>query len=455
MASCKEDAETNFGGLKLDVSKWFDRRCSLSMLKVLYRDHVKDTYALHKCSKMMDIIELLIGAGHLTPNNLTLLYETIKVTQQFGMEQLIKDRHPSFLIPKDIKNIVITEFTLHRQRLVNLGMALSPDEIKQIGGLYSVAEEHAAESWTLIMDLEQRMVICEGEMEAFIENLKKYNLTRAGKALTEDKTILVNKPKSTATSSDSVKMSPSDWTKCVCGNERRVKYYCQNCKHYLCSTCHECHKIFPMSANHKLYLAEDVRSMKPLQIASLQRDPENVTKLKAEEVHKLDVSAHGKPVEQSPMKIKVEKDVRSTKPLQIASLQQGDPEIVKKLRAKEVHKLGVSAHGKPVEQSPMKIKMEKDVRSTKPLQIASLQQGDPEIVTNVMAAVYKLNASAQGKPMKQAPMKIKEEKDVQSTKPLQFASLQLCGPDLTQVDAAGVDTSAPGKPINRHQWKTK
>ncbi|XP_033109450.1 uncharacterized protein LOC117110759 [Anneissia japonica] len=225
MAVSKEFADADFGGLKLDVSKWFDRcRYGVSMLKVLYNDHVKNNYALHECSKTMDIIELLIGAGHLTPDNLTLLYETIKVTQQFGLKQLIKDRHPSFLIPKDIKNIVITEFTMHRQRLVNLGMALTPEEIQHISGLYNVAEEHAADSWRLIIDLEQRLIICEEEMEEFIKNLKKHDLPKAVKALTEDTSNASSNTREpsgeevTDANFRGLKLDISKWyDRCICG----------------------------------------------------------------------------------------------------------------------------------------------------------------------------------------------------------------------------------------------
>ncbi|XP_033104439.1 uncharacterized protein LOC117107030 isoform X2 [Anneissia japonica] len=228
----------------------------VSMLKVLYSDHVQNHFELHNCSKTRDIIGLLIRAGHLTPNDLTLLYETIKLTQQFGLEQLIKNRHPSFPVPNNIT--VITKFTLHRQKLVNLGMVLISNEIEQIGGLYSAEEEHTTDSWNLIMYLEQRMVICEGKMEAFIKNLKKHKHKRAEKVLTED------------------------------------------------------------------------------------------------------ASAHGNPMKQSPMQTKVAKNVRSTKPLQAASLQQGDLGDVTKVRAVGVSKLDVRADGKPKEQLPIQIKVERD-----------------------------------------------------------------------------------------------
>ncbi|XP_033099025.1 tripartite motif-containing protein 2-like [Anneissia japonica] len=59
-----------------------------------------------------------------------------------------------------------------------------------------------------------------------------------------------------------------DQTKCVCG-KRQGKYYCQECRHYLCSTCSDHHKTLHVSANHKLHTVEDVRSMAPQDFALL------------------------------------------------------------------------------------------------------------------------------------------------------------------------------------------
>ncbi|XP_033104463.1 uncharacterized protein LOC117107049 [Anneissia japonica] len=57
--------------------------------------------------------------------------------------------------------------------------------------------------------------------------------------------------------------------KCVCG-KGEAKYYCQECRNYLCSTCSDHHKILPVLANHKLHSVKEVRSMSPLQIAALR-----------------------------------------------------------------------------------------------------------------------------------------------------------------------------------------
>ncbi|XP_033121413.1 E3 ubiquitin-protein ligase TRIM56-like [Anneissia japonica] len=64
--------------------------------------------------------------------------------------------------------------------------------------------------------------------------------------------------------------SESGHMKCsVCEKERQVKYYCQDCRQYLCSTCSDQHKKFKAMANHKLHLMVDVQSMSPSQMTLL------------------------------------------------------------------------------------------------------------------------------------------------------------------------------------------
>ncbi|XP_033119904.1 protein wech-like isoform X2 [Anneissia japonica] len=64
-------------------------------------------------------------------------------------------------------------------------------------------------------------------------------------------------------------ISEKDQIKCVCGKEGQVKYYCQDCKQYLCSTCSDHHTNYRLFANHKLHLIEEVQSMSPTQITLL------------------------------------------------------------------------------------------------------------------------------------------------------------------------------------------
>ncbi|XP_033121229.1 uncharacterized protein LOC117120316 [Anneissia japonica] len=181
METSKE--EKDFADLKMVVSEWFDKNIDINMLKVLYSDHVGDTFALHVASKTMDLINMLISFGNLSPTDLALLYDTIKATQQFGLEQEIKKQVPSFHFPKDTWDNVFTEFTPYRLRLVQLGMSLIPRDVERLSQHYDVKHTN---SWSLIMELEYKMIICEENINDFTKTLKKLKLQRAVKALTED-----------------------------------------------------------------------------------------------------------------------------------------------------------------------------------------------------------------------------------------------------------------------------
>ncbi|XP_033100320.1 tripartite motif-containing protein 2-like [Anneissia japonica] len=172
-----------FADLKLVVSKWYDDHIPINMLKVLFRDYVLDTIALHTSSKTMDLINMLVGSGELGPTDLTLLYDTIKATRQFGLVQEIKKQISSFQILENIRDDAITKFTVHRQRLIKLGMVLTPGDVETISGLY---EEKHTDSWSLIMNLEHKRIICEQNMDVFIRKLKQYELYQAVGALTEE-----------------------------------------------------------------------------------------------------------------------------------------------------------------------------------------------------------------------------------------------------------------------------
>ncbi|XP_033099994.1 E3 ubiquitin-protein ligase TRIM33-like, partial [Anneissia japonica] len=66
------------------------------------------------------------------------------------------------------------------------------------------------------------------------------------------------------------RFSVRDQMKCsVCEKDEQVKYYCQDCRQYLCSTCSDYHKKFKLFANHKIHLMEDVQSMSPSQMTLL------------------------------------------------------------------------------------------------------------------------------------------------------------------------------------------
>ncbi|XP_033099154.1 uncharacterized protein LOC117102833 isoform X3 [Anneissia japonica] len=162
------------------TSQWYDKRMSINMLKVLYRDQIKNASDLDSALKTSDVLALLNSSGHLSPTDLTILYDTIKVTHQFGLEDEIKHKIKSF---PNVRNIKISKFTIHRQKLMNLGMALIQDDIPKIDGLYNSPLLGYASSWNLIIDLEHKGKIREEEMEPFIEKLKELELYQAAKTL--------------------------------------------------------------------------------------------------------------------------------------------------------------------------------------------------------------------------------------------------------------------------------
>ncbi|XP_033105972.1 uncharacterized protein LOC117108128, partial [Anneissia japonica] len=157
------------------ISKWYDQHEYTNMLKVLYRDLLKDNYKLNKATRVMELMDMLTASGHI---NLNVLYDTINITEQRG----IKDILPVF---QNVEDVEISKFTHHRQKIMKLGMVLIDEDVKKISGLYNKPVKEYADTWSLIMDLEHNRVICEGKMEAFIDKLDTLNLQHAVEALKE------------------------------------------------------------------------------------------------------------------------------------------------------------------------------------------------------------------------------------------------------------------------------
>ncbi|XP_033116424.1 E3 ubiquitin-protein ligase TRIM71-like [Anneissia japonica] len=101
------------------ISEWYDQMGYINMLKVLYRDLLKNNYELNKATKVMDLMNLLIASGDLHSTHLSLLYDTINITKQYGLERKIQDVLPVYQIGKVVE---ISEFTHHRRKVMKLGM---------------------------------------------------------------------------------------------------------------------------------------------------------------------------------------------------------------------------------------------------------------------------------------------------------------------------------------------
>ncbi|XP_033126911.1 caspase-8-like isoform X2 [Anneissia japonica] len=165
--------EGNFRQLLLDFSKWYDGLGFINRLKVLYnnRDLVPSYNDLIMATKVMALMQQLIASGNLSSTNLTILYDTLIVTGQFGFNSKIV--LPSL---QRIREHEVIKFSWYRQFLLKLGMELTEDDIEELDTRHNKSPllKHYKDSWHLILDLEQRKELCEEKIDDFIEGLPSY-----------------------------------------------------------------------------------------------------------------------------------------------------------------------------------------------------------------------------------------------------------------------------------------
>ncbi|XP_033110065.1 uncharacterized protein LOC117111263 [Anneissia japonica] len=191
-----EISKDSFNKLLSVFSKFYNNNSKyINMLKVLYSDHIISRSELSEADSALDLLNLLKIYGSLSRKNITILYDTIKVTKHFGLKEEIQEQVPKCRCP-DLKEIVITEFTAHRQKLIKLGHELSPVDRKSICGLYNISGEYK-DNWSLIMVLENKLHICDKDekMKTFTTDMKTLEIPRAVNCLTED---IPNAPSSPA-----------------------------------------------------------------------------------------------------------------------------------------------------------------------------------------------------------------------------------------------------------------
>ncbi|XP_033099113.1 uncharacterized protein LOC117102804, partial [Anneissia japonica] len=173
-------SEGNFSQLLVDFSRWYDGLGYINMLKVLYTDHVPIYTDLIGATKVMPLLQKLIGSGNLSSTNLGILYDTIKVTGQFGFKSKV------VLQPlQRLEEHEVSKFTRYRQFLLKLGMKLTREDIDMLDARHNDMPllKDYKDSWHLILDLEQRKELCEENIGNFIEGLPSY---LAVKSLLED-----------------------------------------------------------------------------------------------------------------------------------------------------------------------------------------------------------------------------------------------------------------------------
>ncbi|XP_033121102.1 uncharacterized protein LOC117120194 [Anneissia japonica] len=165
-------SESVFNQLLDDFSRWYNRLGYINMLKVLYnnRDHVPVYNQLIEATDVRFLLSMLIVSGNLSQTNLTILYDTIKVTGLFGFKSRI-------VLPplQRIREREVSKFSWYRQFLLKLGMHMTRCDINMLDVRYNMPFlMNYNDSWQLILDLEQRKELCEEKIDYFIEGLPSY-----------------------------------------------------------------------------------------------------------------------------------------------------------------------------------------------------------------------------------------------------------------------------------------
>ncbi|XP_071948779.1 uncharacterized protein [Antedon mediterranea] len=178
--SNQEISENNFRQLLTDTAAWFDGLGYLKILKVLYKDLLsKSNVEVERARSVWDLLQDLRASGSLSTSNLTLLYDTITVTKQFGFQSNVENQPP-----KDIKDHVVSMLTPFRQKVYQLGVELTKDEVSTLARLFNnILVKTYQDSWSMIMDFEHRGIIDEDftKMVVFRRVLEQNGMTKARK----------------------------------------------------------------------------------------------------------------------------------------------------------------------------------------------------------------------------------------------------------------------------------
>ncbi|XP_071959971.1 uncharacterized protein [Antedon mediterranea] len=165
-------------------STWYDDRSLITKLKVLYQGYIADA-DIHNATMTMDLMKQLTNSGHLSSKNLTLLYDTIKATKQFGIvdELRVHIPVPSF---SSAKEMVISKFSHHQQKVLNLGNVLIEEDVIKIDNIYNDPPKKYKDGWNLILHLQHKTIICEAKMDEFVETLKILKIPHAVDIFTKE-----------------------------------------------------------------------------------------------------------------------------------------------------------------------------------------------------------------------------------------------------------------------------
>ncbi|XP_071944412.1 uncharacterized protein [Antedon mediterranea] len=165
-------AKGKYNTIMVVFSKWYGDRRWLDMLKCVFKD-LLTMDILSGAKTGMDLLQALHGAGYLGPNNITLLNDTIIVTNQAALRKKLSEILPSF--PND--ETVSPLLSPHRQRIVAITFQLQESDRGDIDQYFNnPVKKQYSNRWSMIVDLESRQKIKKRKSNKFIEELKEIGI---------------------------------------------------------------------------------------------------------------------------------------------------------------------------------------------------------------------------------------------------------------------------------------
>ncbi|XP_033105157.1 uncharacterized protein LOC117107563 isoform X2 [Anneissia japonica] len=145
-----------------------------NMLQVLLRNYLSNLTEVQGAKSVLELLDMLIREGHLTRNNLDILYECIKLINAYHLQDIIR----KYCSCPDIKNHEIKLIPKERQAIIACGNALTKKEIGELEFIYKL--NNSRDVWDFLVKLEDKLDIGHDKtkMDQFLSQLKDLNMSR-------------------------------------------------------------------------------------------------------------------------------------------------------------------------------------------------------------------------------------------------------------------------------------
>ncbi|XP_071949160.1 uncharacterized protein [Antedon mediterranea] len=131
---------------------------------------VDDIEELKRVTSTTELLALLSANGQLSQTNLSVLYDAIKVTKQFGFQSVNREKLHPF---KNIKKRKVASFSAHTKKIFNLGKSISDSDVKTLDGRYNFPVlKGYTDSWSLILDFVPRGLLSKDKIKSVKKMLK-------------------------------------------------------------------------------------------------------------------------------------------------------------------------------------------------------------------------------------------------------------------------------------------